>query len=167
MFGLDQLVNWNEISILGFALAFAAGLIVAFSPSSIPMIPVLMGYVLKPLGCSKSKSIALSSGFVLGIVFINVLLGIIFTAVGATAGKVFGPIWNLIIAFLLLLMGLQVLRILRLRLPKFNFSGNEVNSFFGAFLLGMPFVLSLCPFCLPIQLTMLTAAAATQQIWYG
>ena len=107
MFGLEQLVNWNDISMLGFALAFAAGLIVAFSPSSIPMIPVLMGYVLRPRDCSKSKSIVLSSGFVLGIVFINVLLGIIFTSIGAAAGKVFGPKWNLVIAVLLLIMGLQ------------------------------------------------------------
>ena len=47
MFGFEQLVDWNQISMMGFALAFVAGLIVAFSPSSIPMIPVLMGYVLK------------------------------------------------------------------------------------------------------------------------
>ena len=167
MFGLEQLVNWNEISMLGFALAFAAGLIVAFSPSSIPMIPVLMGYVLKPRGCTKGRSIILSSGFVFGIVFINVLLGLIFTSVGAAAGKVFGPSWNIVISLLLLIMGLQVLGVLRIRLPQFNFSGNEVTSFFGAFLLGIPFVLSLCPYCVPIQLTMLTAAAATQQVWYG
>ncbi len=167
MFGLEQLVDWNQISILGFALAFAAGLIVAFSPSSIPMIPVLMGYVLKPRGCSKSRSIVLSSGFVLGIVFINVLLGIVFTAVGAVAGKVFGPSWNLVISLLLLIMGLQVFGALRLRLPQFGFSGSEITSFFGAFLVGIPFVLSLCPYCVPIQLTMLTAAAATQQVWYG
>lgn len=167
MFGLEQYGDWNQISMMGFALAFAAGLIVAFSPSSVPMIPVLMGYVLKPSGCSKSRSIALSSGFVLGMVFINVLLGIIFTTVGAAAGKIFGPSWNLVISLLLLIMGLQVLGVLRLRLPQFNFSGNEVTSFFGAFLLGIPFVLSLCPFCVPIQLTILTAAAATQQVWYG
>ena len=167
MFGLEQYGDWNHISMMGFALAFAGGLIVAFSPSSVPMIPVLMSYVLKPSGCSKSRSIVLSSGFVLGIVFINVLLGIVFTAVGAAAGKVFGPSWNLVIAFLLFLMGLQVLGALRLKLPQFGFSGSEINSFFGAFLLGIPFVLSLCPYCVPIQLTMLTAAAATQQIWYG
>ena len=167
MFGLEQLVDWNQISMLGFALAFAAGLIVAFSPSSRPMIPVLMGYVLKPRGCTKGRSLILSSGFVFGMVFINVLLGIIFTSVGAAAGKVFGPSWNIVISLLLLIMGLQVLGALRLRLPQFNFSGNEVTSFFAAFLLGIPFVLSLCPYCVPIQLTMLTAAAATQQVWYG
>ena len=167
MFGLEQYGDWNQISMMGFALAFAAGLIVAFSPSSVPMIPVLMSYVLKRSGYSKSRSIVLSSGFVLGMVFINVLLGIVFTAVGAAAGKIFGPSWNVVIAFLLLLMGLQVLGAISLRLPQFGFEGREITSFFGSFLLGIPFVLSLCPYCVPIQITMLTAAAATQQVWYG
>ena len=167
MFSLEQLDYLNQISLISFGLAFIAGLVVAFSPSSYPLIPVIMGYVVGKDGAARRNFFRRTLGFVLGIVSVYTVIGILFTAASEATGAVFGPNWSLLLGLVLLFLGLQTLGVFKISLPYRRGAGGEVTSFAGAFLFAVPFVFSLCPYCVPIQLTVLTAASATQQVWYG
>jgi cytochrome c-type biogenesis protein len=126
-----------------------------------------MSYIAGSEGTSKRKAFALSAAFILGIAFINAALGTLFSAGGAVAGELFGPKWNLIAALMLLVMGLRILGIVRFKAPMPQLKGREVSGIISAFLFGIPFAFSLCPYCIPIQLALLTVAASIGNIWYG
>lgn len=167
MFSFGHIDYLNQMSLLSFGVAFLAGLVVAFSPSSFPVIPVIMGYVVGTGNAARRKFFQRTVSFVLGIVSVYTVIGILFTAASEATGALFGPIWSLLLGLLLLFLGLQTLGVFNISLPYHRGTGSEVTSMAGAFLFAVPFVFSLCPYCVPIQLTVLTAAAATQQIWYG
>ncbi len=163
---MTQLQTLHGISALGFLLAVAGGFVVGFSPSSFPLIPVIMGYVAGNRETKKREALILSVSFVLGIAFVNAALGVLFGFGGAFTAKLFGPKWNILFALVLIVIGLRLLGILKFGLPTLSPKGKKVQSTFGAFVFGMPFAFALCPYCIPIQLALLTAAAAKAP-WYG
>ena len=168
MFFGENLQVLSHISLIGFFLVFLAGIAMAFNPRSVALIPVIMGYV---AGNKETDSIRRSSrmvfAFVLGMTAADVLLGILFAYIGREVGKIFGPTWEILLGFLLVILGLRWLEVLRFRTIGFTLEGKATNSAFSAFFLGIPFSMSFCPFCIPYLLTILTVAASTGQVWYS
>ena len=56
---------------------------------------------------------------------------------------------------------------LKLRLPWISMRGRRVAGVWGAFLLGIPFSVAVCPFCTPALMVTLTAAAAIGSVPFG
>ena len=125
---------------LGLTGAFAAGLVLAVGPSSLPIISVIAGYV---IGAEEERRLPRLLGFLAGIVVAGIILGIIFAGAGWLLGTVIGPAWNGIIGLVLLVMGLRLLRVLKFRGIAFQTERQKVGSPWAAFLFGMPFVFAI------------------------
>lgn len=153
-----------------FALMALAGLVMGLAPSTLPLIPVVAGFVTGEKRERTARAFALSVAFVLGIATVDALLGGLFGLLGHAVIEMMTkavPFWNVFIAVLLGGLGLVLLRKLRLRLPVLKRELREPDGIVGAYVLGIPFGLSTCPACTPMVLPALAAAAATGQTWYG
>ncbi len=168
MFSSESLQMLSNISLAGFALVFIIGLVMAFNPRSVTVIPVIVGYLVGPRKEEKEPSAwTRALAFVLGMTAADVALGVLFAYVGARVGSIFGQRWEVVIGIILIFLGLRWLGVLRFRTVGLPMKTKKANSFIGAFFLGVPFSMSFCPFCTPILLTILTIAAATGKIWYS
>ncbi len=169
VFSPENLQMLSSISVIGFAFVFLIGLVMAFNPRSVMIIPVIMGYIAgrrgddDPAGGSLSRAFA----FVLGMTVADVMLGVLFAYIGGRVSLIFGPKWEVFIGVVLIILGLRWLNLFRFRTVGFEMKGRKARSLAGAFFLGLPFSMSFCPFCIPILLTILTIAAATGHVWYS
>lgn len=166
-----------------FALLAAAGLVMGLAPSTIVMVPVVAGVVARGERSSGTprdgsapgttgRALALSVAFVLGIATVDALLGALFGLVGGSVIRAAArtvPLWNLVIATMLAIMGLALARVIRVRVPVLSARELEAApaSVAGAYALGVPFGLSTCPACTPMVLPALGAAAVAGSVWLG
>ena len=168
MFTSESLQILSNVSLAGFALVFVIGLVMAFNPRSVMVIPVIVGYLVGPRKEEKEPPAwARALAFVLGMTAADVALGILFAYIGVKVGAIFGQRWEAVIGIILIFLGLRWLGVLRFRMVGLQMKAKKANSLAGAFFLGIPFSMSFCPFCTPILLTILTIAAATGKIWYS
>ncbi len=137
---INALGNGWDAGTLGVLGALVAGLTVALSPSSLPLIPVITGYV---LGAEQRQGWARLVAFLAGIVVAGMVLGIIFAAAGRRLGTVIGPAWNGLIGLILVVMGLRLLRILKFRGIALQTERRQVTTLSAAFFFGAPFVFAL------------------------
>jgi cytochrome c-type biogenesis protein len=148
---------------LGFALL--AGFFFSLNPVAVGAIPVALAYVTK----ARTRTQALWHGslFVLGMLLTHVALGIIAGGGGAWIYAVLGRQWGLFLGPLLILMGLLWPGWLRLRLPSLPLRAKRVGGGLGAFLLGMPFSVAVCPVCTPALVVVLGVAASVGSMLWG
>lgn len=98
---------------LAIILSFFAGVVASFSPCTLSSIPLLIGYVQGSEVKDNKKAFKCSLIFSIG-------LGITFTVIGlltALIGKAFlgaGKFWYIILAFIMIGSGLQVLDVINL-----------------------------------------------------
>jgi|Deesub1362A_J573_1020465.scaffolds.fasta_scaffold22237_2 cytochrome c-type biogenesis protein len=168
MFNPENLQILSHISIIGFGLVFLIGLAMAFNPRSLTVIPVLIGYLAGARDADTTKrTFGKTIAFVLGMTVADVLLGVLFALIGSGVSVLFGPRWEFVIGTILVLLGLRWLNILKFRTFGFEVKIRPVHGLTGAFLLGIPFSMSFCPFCVPVVLSILTISAATGHVWYS
>ncbi len=168
MFNPEDLQILSHISVIGFALVFLIGLAMAFNPRSLSIVPVLVGYIAGDREtASPERAFSKTLFFVSGMTVADVALGILFALIGRKVSAIFGPRWEFLIGIVLIVLGLRWLNILKFRTIGFDIKIKKTGSLFGAFLLGVPFSMSFCPFCVPIVLGVLTVAAATGKVWYS
>jgi cytochrome c-type biogenesis protein len=152
--------------IAALAIAFGAGVLFSFNPVAFGSIPVAIAYVTRAR--TRGEALKLGGAFVAGLVLTHVLLGVFAAlAAGFSAVRFFGREWGLVLGPLLIVLGLIWAGWLRVRLPWFGLRGWRVNGPLGAFGLGVPFAVALCPFCTPALLVALTTAAAIGSVAFG
>jgi cytochrome c-type biogenesis protein len=167
-----QLEQVAIASVAGVTLVAAAGLLMGVAPSSLPMYSVVVGSVAARSGSSSGvrRGFFFALGFVLGLAVADALLGALFglfgKAVVAALARSLG-LMNLAIGALLAVVGLALLRLVRVPWVRVSPRPRELKSFGGAFGLGLPFGFSTCPACTPMTLPILGAAAATGSPWLG
>jgi len=164
----------SVMSPVGLALVALAGLLMGVAPSSLPIASVVGGYV---AGQSRDRDTGtwrrglwLSAGFVLGLATVDFAIGVLFGSLGFTVIRILVgslAVTNLVLAVLLVLLGLALLRKIHLIIPVLKPKSRPVDSFKAAYLLGIPFGLSVCPACTPIVLPILGAAAVSGTPWAG
>lgn len=96
-------------------LVFAAGLLTSLGPCSLSLLPVTLAYLAGFGGNQPGWQRSLS--FVLGVVLALVALGLSSAQLGRIYGQVPGLV-PMLVAGLAVVMGLQLLGVLRLRLPQ-------------------------------------------------
>ena len=150
-------------------LAALAGLLLAFTPTVLATVPVVMGYVAAEPDLRRWKALSRSVAFVLGTATTFGAYGLIFGWAGTQLAPLFGSNGYLVAGVVLVLLGLAMLGKLRLRAPIVSAPERKVQSFFGAYLLGLPFGLvgSACPCSIPVVLAMLLYAGTTGSAWFG
>lgn len=155
----------QQPSLFGIALGFITGLIFSFNPVAIAAIPVTLAYVTK--SHEPRRAFTLGSAFIAGMLFTHAVLGIGAAAGGEWVKRIMGREWGLVLGPLLILLGLLWPGWIKVRLPWFSMRGTKVAGVWGAFALGIPFSVAVCPFCTPALLIMLTAAAGIGSVAFG
>ena len=149
----------------GIGIAFLAGFVFSFNPVSFASVPVMLAYVTK--AHEERRAIVMGSAFVMGTLITHVVLGVAAALGGEWVQSIMGRQWGLFLGPVLILLGLMWPGWLRIRLPWFGVKGRKVTGIWGAFLLGIPFSVAVCPFCTPALLVTLTASAAIGSVGFG
>ncbi len=149
----------------GLVVSFLAGLVFSFNPVSFAAIPMVLAYVTREHVPARARRLALA--FILGMIVTHVVLGVAAAFGGDWAQGLLGRYWGVVLGPLLILLGLVWLGWLRFPLPWFRLRARPVTGAVGAFLLGFPFSVAVCPFCAPALLVALTASASLGAPVYG
>lgn len=139
-------------------VAFMAGLFFSVNPVAIAAIPVSLAYVTR----ARERPAALRFGtmFILGLVVTHIVLGTVAALGGRFVEGLLGRYWGLVLGPLLIFMGLLWPGWIKLPLPAASFKAKRVSGSWGAFALGVPFSVAICPFCTPALLALLGVVAA-------
>jgi cytochrome c-type biogenesis protein len=152
----------------GFAAAgaaFLAGLAFSFNPVALASIPVSLAYVTK--GRDKDQALLFGSMFILGMILTHGVLGVIAGLGGKWASDLTGRGWGLFLGPLLIVLGLMWAGWLRIPLPSFGFRATRPTAAWGAFLLGIPFAIAVCPVCTPALAVLLGVTAGLGSVLLG
>ncbi|MFV2059689.1 MAG: cytochrome c biogenesis CcdA family protein [Gammaproteobacteria bacterium] len=152
-------------SIGGIGIAFLAGLVFSFNPVSFASVPVMLAYVTK--AHEEKRALLMGGAFVSGMITTHVVLGVAAALGGEWVKSIMGREWGLLLGPLLIVMGLMWAGWINIRAPWFGVRGRKVTGIWGAFLLGIPFSVAVCPFCTPALLVTLTASAAIGSASFG
>jgi cytochrome c-type biogenesis protein len=158
-------ITLQTASIGGIGIAFIAGLIFSFNPVSFAAVPVILAYVTK--AHEEKRAILMGGAFVSGMITTHVVLGVAAALGGEWVKSIMGREWGLFLGPLLIIMGLMWAGWINIRAPWFGVRGRKVTGLWGAFLLGIPFSVAVCPFCTPALLVTLTASAAIGSPGFG
>ncbi len=144
----------------GFAAAgvgFVAGLAFSFNPVALASIPVSLAYVTRAR--DRSQALLYGAMFVLGMILTHVVLGLIAGLGGRWVASLLGRSWGLVLGPLLIVLGLMWAGWVRIPLPSIGFRAARPTAAWGAFLLGVPFAIAVCPVCTPALLVLLGVTA--------
>jgi len=155
----------TEASWAGIGLSFLAGFVFSFNPVSFASIPVVLAYVTK--AHEEKRAILMGGAFVTGMLLTHVVLGVFAALGGEWVQGIMGRQWGLFLGPVLILMGLIWTGWLNIRLLWIGMKARKASGLWGAFLLGIPFSVAVCPFCTPALLVTLTASAAIGSVSFG
>ena len=114
---------WMQMGGVAGLGAFLAGFLFSFTPVAFASIPVVLAYVTRARAFREAISYGLA--FAAGLILTHVVLGI---------GAALGLLWT---------------GWLKIPLPWLPLRGKRAATLWGAFLLGMPFTVGICPVCSP------------------
>jgi len=155
----------THASLFGIVLGFLAGFVFSFNPVSFASVPVVLAYVTK--AHEERRAVSLALAFVAGMIVTHVALGVAAALGGSWVQGTIGRQWGAVLGPVLIVLGLMWPGWLKVRLPWFGMRGRKVTGFWGAFVLGIPFSIAVCPFCTPALIVALTASAAIGSPGFG
>lgn len=136
--------------------AFLTGLVFSFNPVALAAVPVALAYVTK---ARETRQAALYGAmFVLGMIVTHVALGFLAGLGGSWVQGLLGRFWGLALGPILILLGLVWTGWVRLPLPAFALRVRRPQGMWGAFSLGVPFSIAICPTCTPALVVLLGVA---------
>lgn len=155
----------EQASLASLAVGFTTGFIFSFNPVALAAIPVSLAYVTK---AHETRTAVLFAGmFILGLIVTHVLMGFIAGFGGLWVQQLMGREWGLVLGPLLIVLGLMWPGWIKLPFPAMHFRVKRASNGWGAFLLGIPFSVAICPFCTPALLIMLGAATGIGSPVFG
>ncbi|OKH37663.1 hypothetical protein NIES2119_13240 [[Phormidium ambiguum] IAM M-71] len=137
-------------------LAFFGGLLASISPCILALLPINLSYIGTRNITSRRDAFVKASLFVLGVVTVLSLFGLASSFAGAVMVEYRGYI-NIIVGFIILIMGLSLIGIMRLPLPQININASNL----GPLGVGVTFALVSSPCASPVLFAVLAASAAT------
>lgn len=137
-------------------LAFFGGLLASISPCILALLPINLSYIGTRNITSRRDAFIKASLFVLGVVTVLSLFGLASSFAGAVMVDYRGYI-NIIVGFIILIMGLSLIGIIRLPLPQINVNASNL----GPLGVGVTFALVSSPCASPVLFAVLAASAAT------
>ena len=167
-FGVDIATlqtSLQQANLAGIGISFLTGLVFSFNPVSFASIPVVLAYVTKAR--TQRRAVLLGGAFVMGMLATHAVLGVAAALGGEWVKRSMGHEWELLLGPLLVILGMIWPGWLTIRLPWISLRGKKVAGVWGAFLLGIPFSVAVCPFCTPALVVTLTASAAIGSVPFG
>ncbi len=157
---MDIDVLRHAVEQAGFASAgvgFLAGLLFSLNPVAVAAIPVSLAYVTRAR--EKRTVVLFGAMFILGLIATHVLLGLVAGFGGRWVEGLLGRYWGLVLGPLLVLLGLLWPGWIKLPLPAASFRAKRATGMWGAFALGVPFSVAICPVCTPALVVLIGAIA--------
>src|SRR5512136_65670 len=152
---------------LAVVAVFLGGVTTALNPCVLAMVPLLMSMV---AGSKQTttirRSLVFSLFFVLGLAVTFTALGLVSALMGRLFGNV-GSFWRYLVAAVCLVMGLQLLGLLKLNFPVPAGLRIRKPGYLGAFLLGLLFGVVSTPCAVPILAVLLAFVAEKGNVLYG
>lgn len=148
----------EHAGIAATGIGFLAGLLFSVNPVAMAAIPVSLAYVTKAR--ETRQAIVFGALFIAGMILTHVVLGFTAGTGGQWVESLLGRGWGLFLGPLLILLGFVWPGWLRLQLPSLGFRAKRPGGAAGAFLLGIPFSIAICPVCTPALLVLLGVAAS-------
>lgn len=146
-------------------IAFLAGLSFSFSPVALAVLPVSLAYVTRAR--EPRQALRYAGMFMLGMVVTQVLLGAAAGLAGEGVARIIGRYWGLFLGPVVMLLGLVWAGWIPLRLPALPLRARRATTLWGAFALGVPFSVTVCPVCTPALVALLGVAATTASALIG
>ena len=151
--------------VAGLGAALLAGFLFSFTPVAFASIPVVLAYVTRARAFREAVSYGLA--FAAGLILTHVALGIGAALGGAWAQSLLSRQWGVVLGPVLILLGLLWTGWLKIPLPWLPLRGKRAATLWGAFLLGMPFTVGICPVCSPGLWIGLGVSASIGSGFYG
>lgn len=151
--------------ISGLAAALLAGFVFSFTPVSLAAIPAVAAYVTRARAFR--EALTRGASFAAGMVLTHMVLGMVAAASGKWVEQWLGPAWGIVTGPLLILLGLIWTGLIKVPLPWVTLRGGRVATAGGAFALGVPFSVGICPACSPGLWVGLGASAVLGSVSYG
>lgn len=155
----------EQASLASLGIGFSAGFLFSFNPVALAAIPVSLAYVTKAR--DTRRAVLFGSMFIAGMIVTHVLMGFAAGFGGRWVQKLLGREWGLVLGPLLILLGLMWPGWVKLPLPTIAFRARRASSGWGAFLLGIPFSVAVCPFCTPALVILLGVATGIGSPLFG
>jgi cytochrome c-type biogenesis protein len=166
-----EVLGAAQISPWAYFLVIIGGVVSAISPCYIPVLAMFGGYVGGYAPETKTGGFRLALPFVLGNAVTLAAVGAIATVLGKTALNVFTgyQLDRWIPGVVGLLMGFQLLGILKLKMPVISTLDweRQPGTAFGSFALGLPFGLVVTPCTIPIFFAIVAFVAVQGNILHG
>lgn len=179
---IDAIAGWMQhlFEVLGsakdlspwiYTLVALGGVASAISPCYVPVLTMFGGYVGGYAQGSKNAALRLTSPFVVGNAVTLALVGGVAALVGNSALTIFNgyQLDRWIPGLIGLAMGLQLLGILRLRMPAMPIFrwAKRPGTGWGSFALGLPFGLVVTPCTIPIFFAIVAFVALQGSVLHG
>lgn len=155
----------QQAGLLGLGAALVTGFLFSFNPASFATVPVVLAYVTKARALK--EAVMLCGGFIVGMITTHVVLGIGAALGGDWISDIMDQRWNVLLGAVLIVLGAVWAGWLKIPMPWFSVRGQRVATVWGAFLLGIPFTVGICPVCSPGLWVALSASAAISSVLYG
>lgn len=155
----------EQASLASLSVGFAAGFIFSFNPVALAAIPVSLAYVTK--AHETKRAVLFGALFIAGLVLTHVLMGVVAGFGGQWVQSLLGREWGLVLGPLLILLGLLWPGWIKLPLPSISIRAKRASSGWGAFLLGIPFSVAICPLCTPALVILLGVVSGIGSPLFG
>lgn len=155
----------EQANMASLAVGFTTGFIFSFNPVALAAIPVSLAYVTK--AHATRKALFFGGMFIFGLIVTHVLMGLIAGLGGLWVQKLLGREWGLVLGPLLILLGLMWPGWVKLPIGGLTLHAKRATNGWGAFLLGIPFSVAICPFCTPALIILLGVATGIGSPLFG
>lgn len=166
----SQQIGLHNISWMLFIFAFLGGVITSVSPCSIGLLPVVVGYVGGYSGERNRKSVLQIFFFILGLSLALTTLGVVSAMTGQVLGSQSGPMWTLVMASFIVIMGLNLMEIIHIPMPVFMKQlpqKNANSSILFPIIIGAAFAFATTPCSTPILAGIMAYASLKANIATG
>lgn len=138
-----------------YAVAFAGGLVASVSPCILGMLPLNLSYIGASKLRSRTAALRVAVMFVLGVVVVNVVLGLVSSLFFALFVEYRAPV-NIAVGVVTVIMGLWMAGFVQLPTPQIS---ARIPAGAGSFMVGLGFALVATPCASPILVFILGAVS--------
>lgn len=163
----NEQIGMNHTTILLFTMAFLGGVLSSASPCSLGLLPVVIGYVGGQEQKKGAKLIIQVFSFILGIAICLTGVGVTCAMTGQILGANANPIWILLLASIIGVMGLHMMEVIHVPMPTVvkQLPQNKKSSlFFVPLLIGAAFAVGTTPCSTPILASIMAFASMKSNI---
>ncbi len=170
--GLTGLVTTQLVQLtpLSVAVVFLAGLLTSFSPCTLSMLPITVGYLAGGKeNRTTQESLILAGNFILGLALTLTVLGLIAGLIGTIYGQLpFGSVVFVIMGLIAVFMGLVQLELITFRWPQIKALDDvKPPDQLRALFVGASFGLVASPCSSPVLIALLGFVSAAQNPLLG